>query len=143
MNSLISNGLAGVQELAANNETTETGTMSNVQVIKRVNFEILVNSICNDMKSDIIGCIRLNDFANLTAPLEMLESLTKMVRNLQDDKDEIDLSEVGEEYPEEFDYITNYLFWEDGELTSYGERMLGNIDNEDDYNTIYEFFRIQ
>ena len=133
---------ADVQGLAANNETTETGTMSNVQVIKRFNFEKLVNSICDDMKSDIIGCIRLNDFANLTAPLEMLESLTKMVRNLQDE-DEIDLIELGEECSEEFDHITNYLFWEDGELTSYGERMLGNITDEDDYNTIYEYFRIQ
>lgn len=144
MNSLISNGLAGVQELAANNETTETGTMSNVQVVKmkKENFEILVNSICNDMKSDIIGCIRLNDFADLTTSIEVLELLTKMVRNLRDE-DEIDLCELGEEYPDEFDYITNYLFWEDGELTSYGERMFGVIDDKDDFNTFYEFFRIQ
>lgn len=148
MNSNFNNEAVDVQGLAANNETTETSTMSNVQVIKRDNFEKLVNSICDDMKSDIIGCIRFNDFANLTAldfptaPLEMLESLTKMVRNLQDE-DEIDLIELGEEYPDEFDLITNYLFWEDGELTSYGERMFGNINDVDDYNTIYEFFRIQ
>lgn len=136
------NQAADVQGLAANQETTETGTMSNVQVIKRVNFEILVDSICEDMKSDFIGCIRLNDFSNLTVPLEMLESLTKMVRNIRDE-DEIDLSELGEEYPDEFDHITNYLFWEDGELTSYGERMLENINDVDDFNTIYKFFRIQ
>ena len=133
---------ADIQGLAAKNESIAMGTMSSVQVIKRVNFEILVYCICEDMKSDIIGCIRLNDFSNLTVPLEMLESLTKMVWNIRDE-DEIDLCELGEEYPDEFDHITNYLFWEDGELTSYGERMLGNIDNEDDYNTIYEFFRIQ
>lgn len=131
-----------VQGLAAQIESTETGTMSNVQVIKRVNFEILVDSIREDMKSDIIGCIRLNDFSDLTAPLEMLESLTKMVKNNRDE-DEIDLSELREKYPYEFDYITNYLFWEDGELTSYGDRMIGNINDVDDYNTIYEFFRIQ
>ena len=144
MITIIDKRLADVQVQAANNETTETGTMSNVRVVKmkKENFEILVNSICDDMKSDIIGCIRLNDFADLTTSIEVLELLTKMVRNLRDE-DEIDLCELGEEYPDEFDYITNYLFWEDGELTSYGERMLGNIDNEDDYNTIYEFFRIQ
>lgn len=144
MNSNFNNEAVDVQGLAANNETTETSTMSNVRVVKmkKENFEILVNSICDDMKSDIIGCILLNDFADLTTSIEVLELLTKMVRNLRDE-DEIDLCELGEEYPDEFDYITNYLFWEDGELTSYGERMLGNIDNEDDYNTIYEFFRIQ
>lgn len=138
----IKNSAADVQGLAAKQETTETGTMSNVQVIKRVNFEILVDSICEDMKSDIIGCIRLNDFSNLTAPLEMLESLTKMVRNIRDE-DEIDLSELGEKYPDEFNHITNYLFWEDGELTSFGERMFRNIDYGDDFDTIWEIFRIQ
>ena len=111
--------------------------------MKKNSFIVLVDSICNDMKSDIIRCIRDNDFSDLVAPIEMLESLTKMVSNLQDDKDEIDLIELGEEYPDEFDHITNYLFWEDGELTSYGERIFVDIDNEDDYNTIYDFFRIQ
>ncbi len=138
------NYAADIHGLAANRETTATGTMCNVQVVKmkKENFEILLNSICDDMKSDIIGCISLNDFEDLTASIEVLELLTKMVRNLRDE-DEIDLIELGEEYPDEFDYITNYLFLEDGELTSYGERMFGIIDDEDDFNTFYDFFRIQ
>lgn len=137
------NSAADVQVQAVNNETTETGTMSNVRVvkIKKKNFEILVNSICDDLKPDIIDCINYDHFDDLDDLVERLVRLTEMVKNLRGEEDEIDLEGLMEVYPLEFGFIAGELLYRSGELTFLGNELIGNIDDEHDSKTVYEFFK--